>query len=778
MIITIHNYKPHRADIGAKAYRLFEMREHGLNVPELVCVTCPADIESLPASFGREGLYSVRSSASCEDGAELSFAGQFETFLNVPGSRLKEYVSRCLSSAGSSAEYIGSMNARTGKVAVCAVIQRMISAELSGVMFTSNPQGLLNEAVIAVGEGTGNNVVEDKTDVTHYYYNLSDDICCFERQNSSPLLTDGQIKERISISRAVCAIYGERQDIEFAIKYGAVYVLQSRPITTIKPGEITVLDSSNISESYPGISSPLTVSFVKEVYYRVFSRCVRRITRDDGTAERIDGTLRLMTDSVNGRVYYRISSWYDVILLLPFSRRIIPVWQEMLGVGDKTVTHGEKAPLSTRLRVAMSFFTLLFSNKRHMKRLSAEFERISAEFARSIEETNDPAELVRLYKSLRETLSDRWDLTLVNDMYTFIYTGLLKKSLSRRHGAEQAGKLANICISGNSEIESMRPLRLLSRIKRALEAENALAELSAVSTHDDMQRLLQAHPAAAKLIDEYLDQYGDRCPEELKLETLTYRLAPQLLKDNILSAADPHETSPSGRGRLHGLTRLFAANAAAGIRMRESSRLSRGRIFSLVREIVLKLADTLQSSGCIGDTRDVFFLTLDELFTAAVRPADLRAIVSERRQKYENYGRLPLYSRLIFAGKPFDKHLCGAHVRAGSASVGLRGIPCSDGIAEGIVMKVYKPTPDLDASGRIIAAKMTDPGWVFLITKAAGLISERGSLLSHTAIISRELGKPAVVGVKSLFSELNDGDRVRINGATGEIQVICPAGTV
>ena len=102
----------------------------------------------------------------------------------------------------------------------------------------------------------------------------------------------------------------------------------------------------------------------------------------------------------------------------------------------------------------------------------------------------------------------------------------------------------------------------------------------------------------------------------------------------------------------------------------------------------------------------------------------------------------------------------------------LRGIPCSSGDAEGEVLVVDKLTPDLDSGGKIIVAKMTDPGWVFLLSRSAGIVSERGSLLSHTAIISRELKKPAVVGVKELFSSVRNGDRIRINGSTGTVTIL------
>ena len=185
-MITYENYRGY--SIGAKAQRLFIMREKGLNVPELVCVKSSDELKDFP--FDRNGLYSVRSSADCEDGASMSFAGQFNTTLNVKGSELEKYVDECLASASAAKDYLRSMDAQAERADVTVIIQKMVNSEYSGVIFTANPQGILNETVIAVGRGLGSGVVEDKTDVTHYYYNLTDDLYCFERQNDSPLLTE------------------------------------------------------------------------------------------------------------------------------------------------------------------------------------------------------------------------------------------------------------------------------------------------------------------------------------------------------------------------------------------------------------------------------------------------------------------------------------------------------------------------------------------------------------------------------------------------------------
>ena len=152
---------------------------------------------------------------------------------------------------------------------------------------------------------------------------------------------------------------------------------------------------------------------------------------------------------------------------------------------------------------------------------------------------------------------------------------------------------------------------------------------------------------------------------------------------------------------------------------------------------------------------------------------DLRELVEARRELYRRFEKLPAYTRLIFAERVFDKSPRNVGgMQAAVSADHLEGIPCSGGKARGEVLLVENPSLQTDTVGKILVAKMTDPGWVFLLAGAAGIVAEKGSLLSHTAIISRELGKPAVVGVEGVTRLLQNGDLVEIDGGTGQINVV------
>ena len=166
-------------------------------------------------------------------------------------------------------------------------------------------------------------------------------------------------------------------------------------------------------------------------------------------------------------------------------------------------------------------------------------------------------------------------------------------------------------------------------------------------------------------------------------------------------------------------------------------------------------------------------LTIDEVFGLAKEGRDMKEVVSERRSDYEGFAKLPAYSRLVFAGKVFDKAdiLVKTFRNDRSARI-LVGTPCSAGDAQGEALVIRNVNDVSDVKGKILISKMTDPGWVFLLASAAGVVSEKGSLLSHTAIISRELGIPAVTGVADATDLIRTGDIIRIDGTSGKIEIL------
>ena len=327
----------------------------------------------------------------------------------------------------------------------------------------------------------------------------------------------------------------------------------------------------------------------------------------------------------------------------------------------------------------------------------------------------------------------------------------------------------------------MKPVTELIKIAEHVKESGELTELKQIQSYEDYAEYSSKGGTAAVKISEYIKLYGDRSAEELKLESMTFRTNPELLARKIVQYAEngisAGESSESERNEnaepLRGLCGVFAKKAAMGIKNREKSRLNRSRLYGMMRSMMLKIGEELAEAKRLENPRDVFYLKYDEIERSVKTGEDMRLLVSERRQLYRRFEKLPAYSRLIFAEKVFDKspeNTEGMENALGTDT--LFGVPCSGGRARGEVLVVDDPASCPDTAGKIIVAKMTDPGWVFLIVGAAGIIAEKGSLLSHTAIISRELGKPAVVGVDGAAHLLKNGDIVEMDGVRGTIKVL------
>lgn len=705
-----------------------------------------------------EGLMAIRSSCNLEDGADHSFAGQFRTFLNVPYEELPEKVLQCVESLfdESVLHYLKECKLPARELQMCVLVQRMVQADRAGVLFTANPQGILNESVIAVGRGLGEGVVSGSADVTTYYYHRTD--LRYYYEGKEELLTPGEVSEMISLSEKLEGLFGPYLDVEFALEQGLLYVLQVRKITTLCGDHPLILDNSNIVESYPGISLPLTISFVHMVYSGVFRGVSKRVLKNDKELSKHEAVFQNMVGHANGRIYYMISNWYTVLKFLPFSKKIIPVWQEMMGVRSKSYDTDEvNLNWFVRFMTYVNSLCELLSVPRHMKQLEARFQKVNEEFYAHCDHAS-PAELKKLYDYVKAQLLDVWDVTLLNDMNTFISTGLVKHRLKKKHPGED--DYVNRYISGISDIESMKPVR-------------ALIDLAY-----DYDKLSKEELAKRKTA--YLQEYGDRNLEELKLESKTFRSHPELLEEKITQYREDlgrlqtlHEEMNAERKpekKEDFLTRKLGKICAAGIAGREKSRLNRCRVYGMVRLIFRRLGEAYAGEGILADPEDVFYLTIEEAFDP---PKETLKLVEQRKAEYKAFSQLPAYTRLIFEEEEFDKHPISVKTFEKTVSGSeLQGVPCSAGEVTAPALVIKNVADAKDVKDKILVTRMTDPGWVFLLTTAKGVISEKGSLLSHTAIISRELGVPSVVGVENLMESVRTGDILHLNGNTGKIEIL------
>lgn len=734
------------------------LRQHKFNVPEFDVITWEDKDKKIDISKYK-GKYAIRSSSYLEDGNIDSFAGQFDTYLNVSPNNINKKVKQCFESINKSnvKDYLKKKKIKSKSFKMDVIIQEMVDSEYSGIIFTCNPQGLLNESVIVVGKGLGNKIVEDKVKTTAYYYNRTDNIYYYEGKKD--YLNKEMIEKLIKVSEKIKEVLGEYLDIEFAIEKNKIFILQARPITTINDKNLVILDNSNIVESYPGVSLPLTISFVHQVYSDVFKNLCLRISKNKDLVNRNKNSFKNMVASSNGRLYYKISSWYTLIKTLPFSNKIIPIWQEMLGVKNKDYDKSKlEISFVSKLKIYFNAFNELKNAPKNMNKLNIKYLDIHDYFYSHFHQKMSNQEVIKLYEKVREDILSIWDITLINDLYSFIFTGLLKKRLAKKNLPTDR---VNEYISGISNIESLKPIKSLI---------NLAYQKDKVSKQEYKE-----------MFENYINEFGDRSLEELKLESITFRTDPKTLerkikeyrkdKDKLETIYNELNTDKQIKINEDFITKFISKRAVTGIKNREISRLNRSRIYGMVRLMVLQIGKNYVKSKQLKKKEDIFYLTLEEIFSN--KKVDYKKIVSSRKKEYSMYYELPNYTRLIFTDKEFNKSHKSINKKEKEIDKDyLEGIPTSNGIVEGEALVIENINNKYDVKNKILITKMTDPGWVFLLVNAKGVISEKGSLLSHTAIISREIKIPSIVGVEDATTIIKTGDYLKMDATTGKIEIL------
>jgi pyruvate,water dikinase len=621
------------------------------------------------------------------------------------------------------------------------------------------------------------------------------------------VLADDQVRRLADVGVAIERALGTPQDVEWAFDaFGRLLVLQARPILRPEPSprinepaatndDHRVWDNSNIVESYPGLTLPLTFSFVRNAYAQAFRRACAAFFPLANPLEARPHLFANLLGLLDGRVYYNLLNWYEMFSYLARPERHRKTWDRMVGVRDgaPAVAPESVRPLRVRVTAALGALRVLLG----IRRIARRFARLFEEFyqrRRGVSEPTSPMGLAIRYRVIEQEAARFWHLTLFIDLCAMRYHEWLAALVARWLPGHDA--LADRLLAGEEGVESVAPARSLGALVERVRAEPRWRERFVEGDDAQLWRALHRETSLAPLreaIEEHVDRFGDRGIEELKLETITFREEPRRLLGVIRRALDagagssvetrrelPRERRREAQAvvarRLGGLRRLVfqvvLGRAREAIRSRENMRFARSRLFGLVRGVFRRLAETLVEAGVLADPSDVFYLTTDEALghvegTALTR--DLQALVTLRRGEYAEFARRSPADRVETTGLPGLSSLPLVE-REPADGRRLEGIGCSAGAVTGVAHVVRDPAGASVRRDQVLVARSTDPGWVFLMMSAAGLVAERGSPLSHTAIIGRELGLPTVVGVEGATARIPHGATLTIDGSTGAVR--------
>lgn len=568
-----------------------------------------------------------------------------------------------------------------------------------------------------------------------------------------------------------------------------------------------ILDNSNLAESYSGVTTPLTYSFASHVYREVYKVFCSNMGVSKAVIRQHGAEFSNLLTFVGYGMYYNLTNWYTLISFLPAYKLNKQFFDNMLGVGVDHPWDG--APVTGPLRkyvielprvitqVLRIGFSFLFMGVL-VRRFNREFDGTLNRLESVDLTTRDPQALARLYVEVSQKLLARWWIPIANDFALMVSAGIATKVLAK--WLDQTDVASGMYLEARGSLASLDPGQCLTGLVRAIREDSDVLEIfrqprePAELLHDLSQRYPESE--TYRLMREYLARYGDRVPNELKLESETLSERPELLVSLLrgLVRRDPNEAENyEGRKVLprNGYLRLSLVKRAvlrrllswvgSSIRRREETRFRRALIFGYARRLFLALGGKFHDAEVLDGRRDVFYLTENEVFglvDGSLNSESAKALIVRRKVEMEEWKRLDLPRRIETDG-PFEELL--EELKSGSRDNGrpesanmLKGTVASRGAGEvvsGTALVLSEFSPDAAYDGKVLVTRQTDPGWAIIFPFVKGLIIERGGILSHAAIVARELGIPCVVGVEMATRLIPDGATVEILLDTGEIRV-------
>ncbi|MEV6679107.1 rifamycin-inactivating phosphotransferase [Streptomyces erythrochromogenes] len=758
---------------------------------------------------GEQAAYAVRSSATAEDLPTASFAGQQDTYLNVVGpAAVLRHVSRCWASLFT--ERAVTYRRRNGidhhAVDMAVVVQRMAFSHASGILFTAHPvtgdrrtatvdagfglgealvSGLVNPDVFTVrdGEVVGRAIAAKRLAVQALPDGGTREVPLDAGRQEQPALTDAQAVELVQLGRRIEAHFGRPQDIEWCLVDDGFRIVQSRPITTLFPVPETGDRDNHVyvcvghGQMMTDPMKPLGFSMwqltamvpMQEAGGRLFVDVTRRLASPasrDGLLEALgkgDPLVRDALETVLGRDGF-VPSIPDPGPVVPPAGAAAP------------------APIGTDPDIV----TGLIERSR---------ESVAA-LERGIGTKSGPALfdfLLEAFEEHKRVLGDRLSMQAV--MAGMDATEWLNDKLREWLGEKNAAD--TLTLSAPDNITSEMGLELLDVadvIRPHAEVVSFLQGVEDDSFLDELAKL-PGGTEARDAIEAYLDRYGMRCVGEIDITRPRWRERPATLVPVLLDNVRNFEPGAARRRFEQGRQKARQKEQEVLARLRElpdgdrkadetKGMIDRVRTFIGYREYpkydiisryfvykraLLEEAGRLARAGVVAEPEDVFYLTFQEFheLVCSRRPAD-PALIRRRKEEFTAHHALTPPRVLTSDGEA----LTGAYRRDDVPDGALVGVPVSAGTVEGKARVVLDLSEaDLEA-GDILVTPFTDPSWSPLFVGVAGLVTEVGGLMTHGAVIAREYGLPAVVGVEGVTRTIRDGQRIRVHGTDGYVEIL------
>ncbi|MBN1189509.1 MAG: hypothetical protein JXA46_07145 [Dehalococcoidales bacterium] len=710
--------------------------------------------------YRRDTAFSVRSSANLEDGEAHSFAGQFRTVLNVNSvDEILDAVTSVWESTTNDVlqSYLENSGKQKDGLRMAVIIQEMVVARYSGIVFSRNPVTGMDEVIIEAVRGAGDGLHTGNVPLQRWTYKWGH----WLEKPDTTIVDEEVILTIITESQKIATRYGKPVDLEWAYDGITLYWLQLRPITTIR--NIDIYSNKISREFLPGMIKPLVWSINIPVVNGSWKKLLMELLGKD--ASTID--VHALAKSIYYRAYFNMGIMGDMFELLGMPRELLEVLMgiEIENAQGPRFRPGMRAIKYMPRMIGFVMKALFFKHviNRFLQRALQEYETIRSELKTRETEKSIIAAIDGLFDPLKE------------GSYFVIVTSVLMGVYSRlaKHAEKNAG--------GNTftetgffrrklnDIDPTYQLGLLHDLYEHLpEAEKRQfsgGNLLGVAASDTFNMLTEN-------LEKFLHRFGHLSDSGNDFSKVHWIEDPALVINMIINTppqSDP-ETPPETGFPLPSqpIHRFILLNAVDYQELKERVNFVYTFGYSIFRDHFKKLGNLWKEKDYISEESDIFYLTYDEIKNTvhgSIDPGHLRELCNKRQTEMEELADISLPATIIGDQLP-------PIIRDESLKTNLHGVPASRGQCTGRIVVVRSSDQfDKVRKGDIIVIPYSDISWTPLFPKAKGIIAESGGMLSHCSIVAREYGIPAVVSVSGAM-DLPDGTCVSINGDRGEVLVL------
>lgn len=794
-------------DCGGKAFHLSTMLRAGYRVPKGFVIpkhvfdthtssNLPLDekfIDELKNALNEIGAdsYMVRSSAIGEDSIGNSFAGQLDSFQSSNDIEdILVNILKCWESYSSETVAAYQKTAKKKLKGMAVVIQELVDPDIAGVIFTRNPIEE-EELLIEYVEGHGENMVNG---------NIHPESVTYSRAtNNINGSTNYNFTELIATSKSIERFYGYPVDIEWAMKNDVFYMLQSRPITTVGKSEKIQWSNTNVNENYPDAISPLLYSIARESYYHYFKNLSQLFFVSKEKIQQLESAYANVIGVFACKMYYNMSSIYRIISASPFSALLLKSFNNFVGYQDDN-------ELVEKEKVSKWRFVLrVIKHNLSLGKTVAEFENRVDSFKKENKTSISFEELKNRFHGFIEIRMHSWYKASLADFFAMIHHGTLGKFCEKYYG-ESSATVHNKLIQAIPNLVSSEPVLLMHDILVELKKDEKRYEHFLQTNSNELWEVIKYDKSdnkANQLIHVYLDEWGFRCSGELMLTTQNYNDDPSKFIDLLKQYAqlpdnDPRELielkSQERKDTIKAFKKLIWKKhfllfpiailhvfilktlvklAGDGIRYRERVRLKQALLYYEFKKLLKKSSAEFIKRKWIKDKDDILFFKYQELVemfnSSSMLPGNFQQHVDGTRAEFLKQSELS-YPDEFCCSIGGDYKAEESTTTSDDSESCIKGLIACGGKVKGRarVLNSVMEAGKLQ-KGDILITRQTDPGWIVVFPMISGLVVERGGMLSHGAIVSREFGIPAIVGVENATTRIQDGELIVLNADTGEI---------